>query len=211
MDRVFTRVENQSVIWLPMNSISEKLAYDQRLIVSAPMDCPITWKISKLENTLPLGINHVVLYQDPFDRDKDYVNLETGEMFADYYATNIIPIDEPRITVKPSLYGEIEVPTGNIRIGGGYKTIQVSWFNQNGDPLDIESGIGDWSFFVGDEDAADLLDIREAFDSDGNLVPNAVKVKFTGGYEYLTKILRTRVVAPGHNIYAEKTLEIMSL
>lgn len=211
-DRVFTRVENQTVIWLPMNSISEKIFYDQRFIVSAPVACPLTWSVSKVENTLPFGINRLVLYQDAFDRDVDYVNLETGEMYANYYSSSIVPQEPDQVPVEGP-YGQIKVSTKNIRVGGGYKTIRVLWFNADGTEIkDIRVGAEQWRFQI-DGSAADpsLVDVKAATDSNGAPIANAIKLRFMGGYEYLTKLLNVAVETPDKTINASFELEILSL
>lgn len=86
-----TLVENQDQIWLPMNDISAQIYYGKRLIVSALIEKPITWQISKVENFHPFGINKLTLYQDKFNVKTDYVNFETGEMYADYYESIVEP------------------------------------------------------------------------------------------------------------------------
>lgn len=208
-DYVFTRVENQTVIWLPMNSISDKLAYNDRLIVSAPIDCPITWSISKIENTLPFGINKIVLYQDAFHRDTDYVNLETGEMYANYYASPVTP--EQSIEDQIS-YGKIKVSTDNIKIGGGYKTIQVIWNDESDDSLESNDVFEDaWAFSIDGNDAASLISVKNVLDADGSPIPNVVRIKFDGGYNYLSKKLTVTVRSSDGNVTISKELEITSL
>lgn len=210
-DRVFTRVENQTVIWLPMNSISEKLTYDKRLIVSAPIDCPLTWSISKVENTLPYGINRLVLYQDSFDRNRDYVNLATGEMYADYYSSYVSPT-LPSTSPHNDVYGNIIVSTQNIRIGGGHKTIQVQWKNPDGSKNNsIKSWINDWIFLIENMDVSNLIDIVPVYDSDNNPLPNVIRIRFLGDYNYLTKVLTIKVHKPDGDGTASIGLEILSL
>lgn len=210
-DRVFTRVENQTVIWLPMNSISEKLTYDQRLIVSAPIECPLTWSISKVENTLPMGINRLVLYQDTFDRSTDYVNLETGEMYANYYASSVTPELEDKEQLD-LVYGQILVSTQNIRVGGGYKTIRVKWLEFDGTELNsIKAMPSQWSFTIDGKDVSNLVDVKPINSDEGRILENAIRIKFTGDYSYLTKNLNVAVYSSDRKIKAEKDLEIKSL
>lgn len=90
-DYATTSVENQDQIWLPMNDISAKLYYGQRMIVSALIEKPITWQISKVENVHPFGLNKLTLQQDKFNQQTDYVNFDTGEMYANYYVSVIEP------------------------------------------------------------------------------------------------------------------------
>lgn len=207
-DKVFTRVENQTVIWLPMNPISEKLTYDQRLIVSAPINCPLTWRITKVENTIPLGINRLSLYQDSFDSNRDYVNLETGEMYADYYSSSVLPSRPSGPSGQP--YGEIIVSTDNIRIGGGDKTIQVQWYSADGQASsDCQAYAQDWHFAINGQPADHLLSVTPVLSGSNEAVPNVIRLCFLGNYAYLTKLLHVSVSVNG--ITASKDLEILSL
>lgn len=210
-DRVFTRVENQTVLWLPMNSISEKLTYDKRLIVSAPIDCPLTWAVSKVENTLPYGINRLVLYQDTFNRDIDYVNLDTGEMYADYYLSPISPT-LPSDSSVSGIHGNMIVSTKNIRVGGGHKKVQVQWMNPNGsENKSITTMINDWNFSIDNNDVSNLVDMIPVYDSDNNILPNVIKIQFLGDFNYLTKILMVEAHNPAGDEKAYIGLEILSL
>ena len=83
-----TYQENQSKFWLPWNSISNEIFYNQRVILSMPMDIPICWQISKVENTTPKGVVQLTLYQEPFNPKTDYIDKSDPNhwrMYADYY------------------------------------------------------------------------------------------------------------------------------
>ena len=75
---------------------------NKRLVLSALIKKPHVWQISKVENTKPLGIIKITLDQDSWDEHTDYVNLETGEMYADYYTSDIAPTDPTEPTPTPS-------------------------------------------------------------------------------------------------------------
>ena len=62
----------------------------------------MAWTISKVENANELGIQMLTLYQDFFNEHTDYVNLETGEMYADYYDSDIAPTDPTEPPPTPS-------------------------------------------------------------------------------------------------------------
>ncbi len=92
----FDLLDNVDIIWLPMNSLTEYLYYtvedgkntrNMRLIVSAPIKHPNVWKISKVENHIPFGLQRLTLKQDAFNSKTDYVNLTTKEMYANYYSS----------------------------------------------------------------------------------------------------------------------------
>lgn len=108
-DYLTTIVENQDQIWLPMNEVSSKLYYGHRVIISALIDEPITWKISKVENIHPFGINKLTVAQDKFNPQNDYVNFETGEMYADYYKSAVAPDtapDEQQFPIQLKMVGK---------------------------------------------------------------------------------------------------------
>ena len=81
---VYTTIENQNMAWLPMNSITEKVYYthsddknsNQRIVMSAPIDVPIVWKISKVETTQPFWSSKLTLYQDVWKPFADYIDKE---------------------------------------------------------------------------------------------------------------------------------------
>lgn len=161
-DFKITSMENQNKIWLPMNNISENLYYNQRIIISAPIPKPITWEITKVENTHPFGINKLSVAQTKFNPNTDYVNLETGEMYADYYKNNI-PLDEDDTVLT------INSKEKTIKVGGSSRKITSSTENPS------------WSFLIDGVDATSLLDI---YSEDNN-----ISITFLGDETYIGKIL----------------------
>lgn len=94
-DRYFAHPDNQKKIWMPLNSITEKIWYNDdenktmRLIVSAKTEKPLVWSITKIENHDPVGIQKLTLYQNFFNPRKDYIEHDENgyivAMYADYY------------------------------------------------------------------------------------------------------------------------------
>ena len=151
-------------MWLPMNDISANLYYDQRIIVSSLIKEPITWQISKVENIHPFGINKLTLSQTKFNPNTDYVNLDTGEMYADYYK-NSVPLNEDTTLLS------INSPSKTIKIGGSKRRITSS----------INTSESSWRFVIDGNNAGSLLDIDYG--------PNYIDIKFTGDESYLGKTL----------------------
>ena len=201
-DRIFTKVENQNLIRCPLNQITQNLHYDQRLIVSAPIPLPLAWKISKIENTIPLGINRITLAQDNFNQDTDFIDLETGAMYADYYLSQVPPSKE-KPEIAESYYGVIQAASYNIRINGSYKTLQVEWFNSEGEKADFQAI--SWSYMIDGNDAKDLIETRV---TDNN---NAIQLRFIGDYSYLTKILTVTCTDSSGQLTAVRNFEIKSI
>lgn len=187
-------VDNAKKCKLPFNDISATLDYDQRMIISAPIKTPTTWKIVKIENTIPFGINVITFEQDRYDQHKDYIELDnTGNviaMWANYYES-VIPPEDTTIEIDNKLeivdmYGEITYSGSRpqIKVGGSYKTFTVNYYNSNNDLIELPSGI--WKYDIGGIDIAssvkDILDIVE-------INNKQIKIKFIGSEDYFGEVL----------------------
>ena len=137
-------MDNQDKIWLPLNQITENLYYtndestNMRVIVSALTKHPAAWTITKVENTKPLGIQKLTIYQNAFNEHTDYVNYETGEMYADYYDNGIPALDQSIPTFLPSVYSKISASTDSLKVGGSYKTLTLNIFKDSDDDITKE-------------------------------------------------------------------------
>ena len=202
-----TKMENQDKCWLPMNSITEKIWYttdeskNMRVLVGALIEHPTAWIISKVENVKPLGVQKLTFYQSEFNPHTDYVNLETGEMFADYYTSSIEPTEpedpipstpsepsDPNTPTVPTVYGKITASTSTVKIGGSYKTLMINLYDEN--DTDITDTYSDatfkWTCSIDGTDADNLVTWL-----DGTTF-NKKKVKFTNDRSYLEKILEIK-------------------
>lgn len=191
-----TTMENQKKVWLPLNPITEKIWYtsdntqNMRVLVGALTEKPPAWTISKVESANELGIQMLTLYQDFFNVHRDYVNLETGEMYADYYDSDIAPTDPTEPTPTPSSnYAIITASTSTIKIGGSYKTLTATIFDKN--ETDITDAYSDATFEWGCN-VDDVLDFAFSMGIvswlDGTTF-NKQKIKFANDKSYLGKIL----------------------
>ena len=189
-DRVYTRMDNQDKIWLPLNPITENLYYtndestNMRVIVSALTKHPAVWTITKVENTKPLGIQKLTIYQNAFNEHTDYVNYETGEMYADYYDNGIPALDQSISTFLPSVYSKISASTDSLKVGGSYKTLTLNIFKASDDDITKEYSDATFTWFcsIGDEDWTDKVTWRSA-------AYNQMKVKFPDDRSQLTKLI----------------------
>lgn len=190
-DKIFSRGDNQTKLWFSMNSITEKFWYtdnedeNMRLIVSAPIAQPVTWRITKCESAQPLGIQKLTLYQDRFDEHTDYVNLETGEMYADYYTSEITPTnpDDNKTILTTSVFAKITSTSSTIKVSGSYKTINLSFYNESGEDItsDFENADITWRFIVDDTECDSVIKKDTAY--------NEKKIKLSDNYNLLGKIL----------------------
>lgn len=167
-DYRMTTVENQDQVWLPRNAISNQLFYDDRFVISDMIPEPIVWKISKVENIHPFGINKLTLAQDMFNKDTDYVNWETGEMYADYYKR---PLESP----VHDFYLEYEGDKV-IKVRGLKRIIRVHHLP------DVDIHDLEWKMEIDGHPADEIVDLEYVDDK-------TVSIYFKGGNEFLGSIL----------------------
>ena len=213
-----TKMENQDKCWLPLNSITEKIWYtnnkskNMRVLVGALTENPIAWIISKVENAQPLGLQKLTFYQSEFNPHTDYVNLETGEMFADYYDSNIEPTDPTNPTPTPSTtYGKITASTSTIKVGGSYKTLTLKLYDA--DDNDVTDNYSDatfeWTCSATDGNETAVLTDKVTW-LNGSLF-NQKKIKFPDDRSYLDKVLdiKCAVIMNKENIESIAQFELI--
>lgn len=195
IDRVFGHTDNQNKLILPMNSITEKFWYtdddskNMRVIVSALMENPTVWKITKCESASPLGLQKLTLYTNFFNEHTDYVNLETGEMYANYFDSEIAPTDPSTPTTPPSsITARISASTSTIKVGGSYKNLTVNLFNDSNEDITTEyaDATFTWTCFTDNEDWTDKVTWRAGTEY------NQKKVKFPNDTSVIGKILSVK-------------------
>lgn len=193
-DLRFTTQENQDKVLLPLNSITDKIWYtddqskNMRVLVSAFTEHPIAWKISKVENSQPLGIQRLTLYQTFFEQNHDYIEKDSDGyiigMWADYFSDGITPIDPSVPTLLPSVCSKISASTDSLKVGGSYKTLTLNIFKDSDDDITKEysDAAFTWHCSIGDEDWTDKVTWRPA-------AYNQMKVKFPDDRSQLTKLI----------------------
>lgn len=206
-------VENQRKFWLPFNEHSSTLFYNQRMIVSAPTAEPITWRITKVENAAPLGVNKLTLAQDKFDQHKDYIEKdEFGNvvaMWADYFSSEMEP-EVPEKKIESTTHGVISYSgiRPQIKIGGNARIYTINYYDIYDTPIEHETG--QWSFAIeGAESIDSLLSITYPT-IDSSLNSNQIKLQFLGSDDYIGSILTIKNVT-FDNIETELDIEIVGL
>lgn len=198
-DLRFTSQENQNKVWLPLNPITEKIWYtnesskNMRVLVSSFTDNAIAWKISKVENAQPLGIQKLTLYQDFFDQHRDYIEKDSDGniigMWADYFDSEIAPTDPSTPTIPPSsITARISAFTSTIKVGGSYKNLTVNLFNDSNEDITTEyaDATFTWTCSVDNEDWTDKVTWRAGTEY------NQKKVKFPNDSSVIGKILSVK-------------------
>ena len=209
------KLEMQSKFWLPWNYISSEIFYNQRIIVSMPMKTPIVWRITKVENTVPKGVNMFTIYQDEFNAHTDFVCLEDnnpdfkyGEMYADYWTYgNQDPIVQPEESYENNHTLLLECAKATIKVGGSYKTITAKILDEeNNDVTNTYDGFINWYWTIDENDTEDLVKIINTEEN-----KNVFKIKLSDKVDesYLNKTLKVKCIA--NDIEKEIILDIMAL
>lgn len=186
-------IEDQQKFIVPMNSISELLYYNQRMIIDNKIDVlrggePRTWQISKVNRLNSKGTVLVTLTQEQFNPHTDYIEYENQDdpstiigMWADYYGNDsMLPTDDE--TVNSDIHSVITfVGKANIKVGGSFKKFTVNFY-EGENPIDFK--LGQWVFSIDGVDASSLI----TTDTSG-LEQNQIKVKFIGSEDYMGKTL----------------------
>lgn len=214
INRYLLSLDDIQKIWIPINKFTENLSYidgegkNQRIILSALISRPLVWQISKVENTKPLGIIKITLDQDTFDDHTDYVNLETGEMFADYYDSSLTPAETIYQDSDCGIIGKITASTYTIKVGGSYKNLTIKLYDENNNDItsNYENSEFIWTCSLNENNESyDLTDIVTFIN--GNLF-NQKKIKFPNNRSYLNNILEVKCVIDNIETIAQFELVI---
>jgi hypothetical protein len=198
----FTHPDNQNKLWVGLNSITAKFWYNtdedktMRLVVSAKTDNPLIWSVTKIENTQPLGIQKLTLYQTSWNEHTDYIKRdEDGNiiaMYADYYNadSSSVPTDPSTPNITTTNYSKITAATSTIKIAGSYKTLTAKIYNESDTEITDNYTYADfkWTCSVGDEDLTDTVTWLNTSTF------NQIKLKFTDDRNYLGKTLVVKCV-----------------
>jgi len=195
-----------------MNSITEKFWYtsedskNMRVVVSALTEHPTVWTVTKVENSMPFGIQKLTIYTAFWNEHTDYVNLETGEMYANYFDSEIAPTDPTTPTTPPSsITARILASTSTIKVGGSYKNLTVNLFSDSNEDITTEyaDATYTWTCSIDNEDLTDKVTWRAGTEY------NQKKVKFPNDTSTIGKILSVKCEIIKDNLPIES--EILSL
>lgn len=203
-------LDNVNQIWLPMNLITEKIHYitedseeNQRLIISSLSPNPSVWIVSKIQDINPFGVLKLTYKQTVFDEHTDYIDWETGDMYADYYVNNIAPIDED---VKNNITSVITALNNYIKVGGSYKLLTVKFTDDDGNDVTDEYSelitLENWKCSVDDVDMTE----NELITWLPQTEFNKMKIKFGKDLSFLSKVLKIQCVVD--DIIGEIELEL---
>lgn len=185
-DYRMTVQEDQDKFLVPLNRDTEKIFYNQRLIIDAKVITePRVWQVSKINRISPNGIVRATIVQKQFDPHTDYIELDSDgnvvAMWASYYSDGVTA-DNPQDDPDPLVYSSITfsgAKTPQMKIGGNAKTFTVAFYREG---VEINHKLGNWSYEINGTDASDL--IQETVVSE-----NQVKIKFIGDESHIGEIL----------------------
>lgn len=206
LDRYMNSLDNVDKAYLPLNTITENINYvdensaNQRMIISAKTKRPLVWKLTKLENTKPLGLLQLTFSQSSFDQNNDYIEKDADGniigMWADYFSSSE-PTDSDIPSPTPSTtHGKITASTSTIKAGGSYKTLTLKLYDADNNEItdNYSSSDFDWSCYIKDNETDDLS--KKVTWLNGKEV-NQKKIKFSDDRSYLGKTLVIKCVAGG--------------
>lgn len=203
-------LDNVNQVWLPMNDITERIHYisednenNQRLIISTLSPNPSVWTVSKVQDLNPLGILKLTYKQTVFDEHTDYIDWDTGEMYADYWINDIAPTEEVK---SDTVTAEITALNNYLKIGGSYKLLTVIFTDEEGNDV-TENYLSEitpecWKCFIDDEEITESELVSWLSDSENN----KIKIKFEKDFSYLTKVLKIQCTV--EDIVGEIELEL---
>ena len=178
----FVEVDDRQAFILPLNSDTERLYYNQRLILDTNVETePLTWKVSKIDRNTYAGCIYAAVKQDQFNAEKDYIERNNeGKiigMWADYYSSPVTP-DEPQFDIEDCKIC-FKGLSPQIKVGGLYKSLYVEFTGIE----EVDYSLGVWEFTIDDVAiGSDLITV--VIEDEGN-----IKVKFLGDDEYIGKVL----------------------
>lgn len=196
-DNIFTAVEDQDKIIVPMNRETETLFYDKRMIVdNFVLTEPRTWKVSKVERHYNNGVAIITLYQDLFNHSRDYIELDSEGnvigMWADYYKIGnesapeekdeepMYPVNDYTATISMS------GATNQLKVGGSYKTFTMHYYDLDGNEIEHDCN---WEFLLDDNAVPDdTISVLYPVDSP-TLDDNQIRIKFIGDESYYGSVL----------------------
>ena len=191
-----TVLDEQGKFWIPWNIVTSEIKHDMRFFISMLQEEPYVYIVTKIKNTAPKGIIAVTVTQDRFDTNKDYVNLETGEMYANYYSSTITP-EEVSVDAETIINTDIlsiEAKTYKVRIKGGSKVVYAKVLDRTGN--DVTSNYSnynfDWKFYIGDEELDNLLWSEDVTYNETSEL-GKFKFYFKGNEDYLNQKLTVKL------------------
>ena len=202
-----------------------------RFIISAPVEKPNVFQVSKVETVSMFGLKRLTFSQDKFDPytdGRDDIEYAAGDIFAMYadLFDNEVPTDTPMHTdtekEMDTVHCDLICNANKIKVGGSYKLITAKYFDSSGHEITDEFipylAKSSWTCYVKNNrheqpDEVDITDNSDLITWLEQKENNKIKIKFADNKEYLTKILvvKCSVNKDGRNIVGKIQLQISSV
>ena len=198
-DLRFTTQQNQEILFIPTNSISDTIYYvsegsqkNQLIIVDVPnysIDhwTPNTWIVSKVERVNVKGRTKITLYQTFFDEHRDVIEKDDNGniigMWANLNDSILEPTEKPEIhfpLLPPEHSATISSSTPYIKVGGSYKTLT---FKSENESINYENCTFVWTGSI------DGTSVDDKVTKINGKNPNQKKIKFPNDSSQLGKKL----------------------
>lgn len=140
-DYTFTSVENQTIMWLPTTHYTQTLSYNQRLLINDEgRKIPIAWELSKVLDTIPIGITRLTFKQVQADLHADCAKYGLANFCPYQGACETCKLSEP-VYIDAGLDAPVEEKhlgkiiyngkDSSIRVGGSAKTLTAMFLDSN--------------------------------------------------------------------------------
>ena len=184
---------------MPTTDDTKTLNYGQRVLISNNELHPIAWELSKVEDTLPIGVTKLTFTQTQFDEHRDNAEL----MIADYYISSIVPKPKEHDLID-SFISRSEITFNGmqqvLKVNGSYKTLSPKFYDHAGEELDV---VPHWTIkFPSDEDRSKF----DIFEDGKNL-----KIKCLNYYDLVGKIVTISLNDENGKMMSTLDLEVVSL
>jgi hypothetical protein len=189
-----TGVDDMTSIWVPTNTSTQTITYNQRFLISDVGRKPaLCYEVSKISDTSPIGLIKFSLTQTTFNEETDNVDM----MIADYWASYIEPTEHD---AEAYLVGTAAITysgtAATVKVGGSYKTFTPA-FSSEGVTVD--------KWLVSDENGNISADSENyMIESDGE----KLKLKVTQNYNLIGTVLIIQVVGSDGST-AEVSVEVI--
>ena len=171
-DYNFTSPENQTIMWLPTTHYTQTLSYNQRVLINDEgRQIPIAWELSKVLDTIPIGITRLTFKQVQADMHTDCAKYGIANFCNNRECANCT-IAEPiyidagiQMPVPEARKGRITYngKDTTMRVGGSAKTFTAEYWDEKFVPYNAF-----WSIKLMDEDDM-LCSIDAHYDNKWNI------------------------------------------
>lgn len=187
-------VDNITSAWLVTNDDTLTIGYDTKFLISDPKRRPaISWAVSKIEDTQPIGLTKIKLTQEPYTATID--NVE--QMVADYWKSAIEPtISDSNTELKQTAAITFNGVAATVKVGGSYKVFTPVFSNES-------VTVKKWT--ISDENGDISADTTNyIIKQDGQ----QLKLKVAPNYSLIKKVLIVQVIGSDDST-AELKIEVV--